>query len=112
GTCPESGQRQILMRCYFGDTTSKTNPTLFISQVRQLLKCYQDYFGASSSFDSKIAPPLVINTDGWVRGMGLELLGAITDAARPKHLVKLWRPERPATQFELEPPPGCRVHRV
>ena len=34
-------------------------------------------------------PPLVVNTPGWVRGAGLDLLRATLAAARPTHVVRL-----------------------
>jgi len=49
-------------------------------------------------------PPLVVNTPGWVRGAGLDLLRATLAAARPTHVVRLstGNGERDAPQaFEL-----------
>ena len=38
---------------------------------------------------AKTWPPLVVNSAGWVRGAGLDLLAAALAAARPTHVVRL-----------------------
>ena len=38
---------------------------------------------------TKVWPPLVVNSPGWVRGAGLDLLTASLAAARPTHVVRL-----------------------
>ena len=34
-------------------------------------------------------PPLIINTDGWVKGMGYEMLSSIIDSIRPGQIVQI-----------------------
>jgi polynucleotide 5'-kinase involved in rRNA processing len=33
--------------------------------------------------------PLVVNTDGWVKGLGQELLGAVIDVVAPAHILQV-----------------------
>lgn len=51
-------------------------------------------------------PPLVVNSMGWVQGMGMDLLAALIDCVEPTHVVRIQGSAR-AKRFELpEATPG------
>ncbi len=69
---------------FFGDVTSKSDPDAFIQMASQLMQQYETLRAA------KKAPiPLVVNTDGWVKGFGFEILSAIIGAINPGHIVQI-----------------------
>ncbi|CAN0477560.1 unnamed protein product, partial [Hapterophycus canaliculatus] len=110
---------------FIGTTTSKPEPLLYSAAVRALAeRAGAGATGAtgqqqqrSASFfagDPPPPPPLVVNTDGWVKGMGEDLLGAVIDAVRPRHIVQILGTSTAKT-FDLDLgrlPEGCEVHRV
>lgn len=67
---------------FYGFTTPQSNPDLYISIVKQL---YHDYV-------TKLAPKghlLLVNTPGWVKGYGKQLLVEITGLINPHNLIYL-----------------------
>ncbi|CAM9565538.1 unnamed protein product, partial [Ectocarpus fasciculatus] len=123
---PHANLRHPHLAYFIGTTTSKPEPLLYSAAVRALAEraCEGAVGGAgqqqeerSASFFAGGAPPpnpLVVNTDGWVKGMGEDLLGAVIDAVRPRHIVQILGTST-AKSFELDLarlPEGCEVHRV
>lgn len=85
--------------CFYGHATSKADPSLFLQCITRLLQSYvqlveQQYGGDESKL------PLIVNTDGWVKGMGLEILSATLDTILPNHVIQLAGEERSKT-FDL-----------
>jgi len=66
---------------FFGDITSKSDPDKYIQMATQLLQRYN-----SSGYGST---PLLINTGGWVKSLGYEILSAIVDVADPGHIIQV-----------------------
>ncbi|KAG7792648.1 hypothetical protein KL929_001366 [Ogataea haglerorum] len=64
--------------CYIGFNTPQRQPIKYISQLKAL----------SSHMDMENGP-LLINSPGWIKGFGVEILKELTDAVRPTHLVYL-----------------------
>jgi len=69
---------------YYGSTTSKTNPNLYIDIVKNLTMSYDEL---CQNINKDI--PIIINTDGWVKGLGYEILSSIIDIVNPGHIVQL-----------------------
>ncbi|KAI9338438.1 Pre-mRNA cleavage complex II protein Clp1-domain-containing protein [Obelidium mucronatum] len=67
--------------CYLGATSPKNDPDCYSASISQLWNIYQ------TQVPSNI--PLVINTDGWVKGMGFDLLIHSLKEIRPTHLIQL-----------------------
>lgn len=65
-----------------GDTSPKDLPSHFISYAQDLIKTYKSTLTTEET-------PLIINTPGWTRGMGLELIYEISSASRPTMAVHL-----------------------
>ncbi|CAM9934425.1 unnamed protein product [Sphacelaria rigidula] len=111
---PHTHIRRPDLAYYIGTTTSKPEPLLYSAAVRGLSKhatamATED---AGSLASDTSPPPLVVNTDGWVKGMGEDLLGAIIDAVRPLHIVQILGTSA-ARQFDLDRlPQNCQVHPI
>ncbi|CAM9444074.1 unnamed protein product, partial [Phaeothamnion confervicola] len=73
--------------------------------------------GGGSNFGSLVnggggSLPLVVNTDGWIKGMGHDILGAVVDLVQPRHIVRIAGSSPIHSAHVDGPPPGCRVHSV
>ncbi|KAI5683583.1 hypothetical protein M9H77_04811 [Catharanthus roseus] len=79
-------------RCFFfGDISSKRDPTTYLTYTYAL---YDHYRKEHCIFDNKEYPncaalPLVINTPGWVKGIGYDILVDILKYICPSHVVKI-----------------------
>ncbi|KAJ0977933.1 hypothetical protein J5N97_013407 [Dioscorea zingiberensis] len=74
-------------RCYFfGDVSSKRDPQAYLGQVTSL---YDYFLEEHYKFNEKEALPLIINTPGWVKGTGYDLLVEILKYIGPTHVVQI-----------------------
>ncbi|GLD94566.1 hypothetical protein PINS_up003177 [Pythium insidiosum] len=81
------------LRAFFcGGTNPGTDPLYYMRAVRSLLRLYARHYAHV---------PLVINTDGWVKSMGHDLLCSVIAEAAPQHI-----------QFDLPSHGAWRVHSV
>ncbi|CAM9445586.1 unnamed protein product [Laminaria digitata] len=113
---PHANLRRPELAYFVGTTSSKPEPLLYSAAVRALAEHaaagQQQHQAASFAGDGLPSSPLVVNTDGWVKGMGEDLLGAVIDVVRPRHIVQILGSSTAKT-FELDRlPQGCRLHRV
>jgi polynucleotide 5'-hydroxyl-kinase GRC3/NOL9 len=69
---------------YYGSTTSKMNPISYTKGIRELMN---DYTKLCENTSGDI--PLVVNTNGWVKGMGFEILSSTIDVVDPIHIVQI-----------------------
>lgn len=78
-------------RCFFfGDTSSKTNPTMYLTCIKELYDFYCKEYCKVDSVGPNIAVlPLVINTPGWVKGIGYEILVDMIKYTSPTYVVKI-----------------------
>ncbi|KAI9003160.1 Pre-mRNA cleavage complex II protein Clp1-domain-containing protein [Gaertneriomyces semiglobifer] len=73
-----------------GATSPKDDPDYYLACLRQLCSTYR----TELSCGPQGAPvPLVINTHGWVKGMGLDLLIHLLRLANPTDILQLAVPE-------------------
>ena len=111
---PHANLRRPELAYFVGTTSSKPEPLLYSAAVRALAEhaAAGQQQAASFAGDGLPSRPLVVNTDGWVKGMGEDLLGAVIDAVRPRHIVQILGSSTAKT-FELDRlPQGCQLHRV
>lgn len=89
-----SKQRQVYVdACFYGSTSSQINPDRYIQCVRHLLNAYNSRLGGQI--------PLLINMDGWVQGLGLEILQSlIQDILHPTHVIQI-QGDTKSRAFEL-----------
>ncbi|XP_059640011.1 polynucleotide 5'-hydroxyl-kinase NOL9-like isoform X2 [Cornus florida] len=79
-------------RCFFfGDISSKRDPTTYLKSIFSL---YDYYWNKYCMFNKRENPgntglPLVINTPGWVKGIGYDILVDMLKYIAPTHVVKI-----------------------
>jgi hypothetical protein len=89
---------EVVSSVFFGASTSKVDPTRYIEGVQFLMGKYE-----SEVADSGEHPiPLLINMDGWVKGVGYEILTALIESLGPTHLVQILG-DIPGQTFDLPP---------
>ncbi|WVQ96487.1 hypothetical protein IAU59_003592 [Kwoniella sp. CBS 9459] len=76
---------------YLGTYTPLTCPDEYIASIRNLIEHYKyelqyPTFPPSSSSKVTETIPLVVNTQGWVKGLGEELLSSIEGMTEPTHI--------------------------
>ncbi|GMH16825.1 hypothetical protein Nepgr_018666 [Nepenthes gracilis] len=78
-------------RCYFfGDISSKRDPTTYLNYVYALHDYYKEHFILNKNESpGRAALPLIINTPGWVKGIGYDILVAMLKYIVPSHVVKI-----------------------
>lgn len=77
---PFTHLRQPERSVFFGDVTPKDKPEFYIQCIRNV---YQTY---ANSYKNKV--PLIVNTQGWVKGMGVPLLLDVIRLVQPTHIVQ------------------------
>jgi len=86
---------------FLGSTSPASDPSAYLEAAQALLETYAlevEYpldGDASSSEGRKIVEriPLVINTQGWVKGLGADLLDKLKALARPTHVFSFSTPD-------------------
>lgn len=108
---PHTHLRQALSCRFFGDVTPGMQPAQYVGCIASLLKeHHRTHDGASCP-----SPPLIINTCGWISGLGGQLLADIIAAANPSHLVMLdgpagrTHPDRPHAAFDTAVENGTQL---
>nr|XP_043636693.1 polynucleotide 5'-hydroxyl-kinase NOL9 [Erigeron canadensis]XP_043636694.1 polynucleotide 5'-hydroxyl-kinase NOL9 [Erigeron canadensis] len=81
-------------RCFFyGDDSSKRDPEIYLTYIISLYDHYQKQYnqlsGSASANDSGV--PLIVNTPGWVKGIGYDLLVDMLKHFAPTHVVNIYR---------------------
>ncbi|XP_062169545.1 polynucleotide 5'-hydroxyl-kinase NOL9 [Alnus glutinosa] len=79
-------------RCFFfGDVSSKRDPTAYSNAVFTLCDYYRKDYCLSSKNENptKTELPLVVNTPGWVKGVGYDILVDMLKYIVPTHVVKI-----------------------
>lgn len=79
-------------RCFFfGDISSKRNPAAYLKYISTLYYYYQKEYCMINNSESptKTELPIVVNTPGWVKGVGYDILVDIVRCIAPTHVVKI-----------------------
>lgn len=87
---------EIVSSVFFGSETSKADPNRFVEAVLFLLDQYQQKVVSKSP----VSIPLVVNMDGWVKGLGFQIMTAMLNTMRPTHIVQILGETRAQT-FDL-----------
>ena len=83
---------------FVGDTSPAEQPTQYVACVAALLAEHRKDDADDARPDGAPAPSLVVNTCGWVTGLGGQLLADVIAAASPTHIILLEGPaSRPPT---------------
>ncbi|XP_031552289.1 polynucleotide 5'-hydroxyl-kinase NOL9-like isoform X2 [Actinia tenebrosa] len=67
---------------FFGDVSPKDNPNLYINSINHLYQYYEEKYEGKNI-------PLVVNTQGWVKGMGIALLMDVIHITHPTHIIQI-----------------------
>ncbi|KAG1671780.1 hypothetical protein FOA52_000157 [Chlamydomonas sp. UWO 241] len=103
---------------YVGDTSAQGDPELYVSAVQSLCAWYRDTdfspppASTSTSTAGGVArgsartarPPLIINTHGWVKGLGLDVLADVCCASNPTHAAAFASPSGSGSAAKALPP--------
>lgn len=85
---PHMHMRHPTRSHFIGDLSPQGNPLHYLSSVRSLHQWY--WSQCDKQQDGPHArPPLVINTHGWIKGLGLDLLAQVLESTRPSHVMQL-----------------------
>ncbi|XP_071904163.1 polynucleotide 5'-hydroxyl-kinase NOL9 isoform X2 [Coffea arabica] len=78
-------------RCFFfGDISSKRDPTTYLTYIFALYDYYRKEYCMFDKIERHHAGvPLVINTPGWVKGIGYDILVDMLKYISPTHVVKI-----------------------
>ncbi|KAK6153354.1 hypothetical protein DH2020_012993 [Rehmannia glutinosa] len=79
-------------RCFFyGDISSKRDPTTYLTYILALYDHYVKEYCMNNNTATRGSAglPLVINTPGWVKGIGYEILVDMLKYMFPTHVVKI-----------------------
>ncbi|KAI9144476.1 hypothetical protein BKA69DRAFT_1122321 [Paraphysoderma sedebokerense] len=85
---PYTHQHQPYRTAFIGSTSPKNDPDYYISCISSLLKAYQGLIPTTWESEGTLIP-LVINTQGWIKGMGEDLLVNILQLSRPTHVYHI-----------------------
>ena len=94
----EGGGVEVVSSVFFGASTSKVDPTRYINAIQFLMEKYETEVAHSGPYPI----PLLINMDGWVKGVGYQILTALTDSLGPTHFVQILG-DTPGQIFDLPP---------
>lgn len=118
GNNPEACAASHENAYFFGNITSKSNPMEYTAAISNLMYTYENMddeeFGENDDLSrNQFHSPLVINTDGWIKGMGFELLTAVIDRVGPHHILQIQGSSR-SKIFDLSSvvAPGRRIYNV
>jgi polynucleotide 5'-hydroxyl-kinase GRC3/NOL9 len=67
-----------------GDVSSQSEPGRYLQAVQALCSRYYSMAAAAAAAQQP-PPPLVVNTPGWITGLGLELLAEALRCAGPSY---------------------------
>ncbi|GAX82229.1 hypothetical protein CEUSTIGMA_g9657.t1 [Chlamydomonas eustigma] len=84
---PYTHQQAPYAAHYQGDTSPQGDPELYVAAVYSLYKQYQLYCSTCTA-ERRSCPPLIVNTHGWVKGVGLDVLAEVLHATMPTHVVQ------------------------
>ncbi|KAM7264313.1 hypothetical protein ACFE04_001996 [Oxalis oulophora] len=96
-------------RCFFfGDVSSKRDPSAYTKYIYALFNHYKAKYNILNKSENAVNAklPLVVNTPGWVKGIGYDMLVDILRFIAPTHVVKMKLPTEsknlPAGAFWLD----------
>lgn len=84
---------------YIGATSPQASPSQYLSAVQSLVQLYRldvqsPYNAYAEVEDGRISEyiPLVVNTMGWTKGLGADLMNKIEDMVTPTHVFQFEQP--------------------
>lgn len=72
----------LTVRCrFFGSVSPENHPTFYISCIASLFQHYAKHLRPQGI-------PLLVNTHGWIKGLGLDLISTVFHLTRPSLIVQ------------------------
>lgn len=103
------------IRSFFcGNTNPGNDPLYFMKAIKSLLRLYETRWSSQASginSSDRQCVPLVINTDGWIKSMGHDLLCNVIQETNPDHVVQLIAATK-NKQFDVPTDGTWHVHAV
>ncbi|KAJ2719930.1 Polynucleotide 5'-hydroxyl-kinase grc3 [Coemansia sp. Benny D115] len=107
---------------YMGVTSPKNDPDRYVKGIQRLVSVYRDHalkrtskdqadagsgnndlaFGSAAELDRQVIP-LVVNTQGWLKGLGLDLHYSLCEAVRPTNYIQLYDLNNVQEQQQQQP---------
>jgi polynucleotide 5'-hydroxyl-kinase GRC3/NOL9 len=89
-----SSSPKLLKSFFIGDTSPANDPERYLDCIRQLVHCYQSHRDSSQTKTHAHRHkgtlfPLVVNTHGWIRGAGLDVLVEILRVLPLTHFIQM-----------------------
>lgn len=116
-TGPAFTHPSLPFRAHFiGSTSPRSSPSHYLASVDSLFQTYRTEVqtpGLEPLADNRISEyiPLVVNTMGWVKGLGASLLESIEEIVQPTHVFELQSSTSfPSSTSRASPP--TTQHRV
>lgn len=88
---PHLHMQQPTRSHFIGDLSPQGNPLHYLASVRSLYDWYWNHCGSKQQ-GSTVKPPLVVNTHGWIKGLGFEVLAQVLESLSPSHVMQLTTP--------------------
>lgn len=82
----EQHSHECLAACFAGGATPGIHPELFVRSVRE---CFDAYVRLCNACSDELPPPLVVNSHGWLTGLGFELVRVILAITQPQLVVRI-----------------------
>lgn len=82
---------------FFGSLTARDDPSYYVMCISQLIRLYQEEYDR----DEEDLVPLVVNTHGWIHGLGYDLLLNIIRDAAPTDIFALEDPDAPPRNLPM-----------
>lgn len=78
-------------RCFFfGDISSKRDPEAYLNCIYSLYEHFlKEHYQHDSDNSQNAVVPLIVNTPGWVKGVGFNVLVEMLRYVNPTHVVQL-----------------------
>ncbi|KAK9702928.1 Polynucleotide 5'-hydroxyl-kinase grc3 [Basidiobolus ranarum] len=97
---------QVPYRSHFiGNTTPRDDPGHYLNCLRELVNVYRRELSRKIDANGEEARiPLVINTQGWVKNMGLDLLIDLLEYVAPTHIFQFHSPNIPYRNIPADLP--------
>ncbi|KAJ2608308.1 Polynucleotide 5'-hydroxyl-kinase grc3 [Coemansia sp. RSA 1365] len=112
------GQVEPYHAVYLGATTPKNDPDRYALAIKRLSSIYREYVSSVriarkqasgmvsetnvNNMDEQVVP-LLVNTQGWLKGLGLDLHYSLCQEVRPTNYIQFYDPSTASTAADARP---------
>ncbi|KAJ2852175.1 Polynucleotide 5'-hydroxyl-kinase grc3 [Coemansia brasiliensis] len=84
--------REFVHAVYMGVVSPKNDPDRYVVAIEKLAAVYRDYVSRERDTQSNTIIPLVVNTQGWIKNLGLDLHYSLCEQVRPTNYIQVYDP--------------------